>query len=571
MNYKVLFFTLVIAMTTVQALAMLVPIIYKELVDLIINPALDRDYVVWELYKIAGKYAMILWSMFVVWRLFDYAVINIEIKIMRNVWERCFAYLHRHSYKFFTDNFTGCLVKKVNRFVDANMRILDILSFNIIPMVVISTSILIVMFYYSLYLGFMFILWIIWFVFISVKLNKIRIPYQLEAVKKDTEMTGILSDTITNNLNISVFGAFKREFDYYKKNYKEWQVVTMKSWWKNALIYGALHFFTIIIEVLLILITIYLWSKGLITVGFFVLLLTYQTHLTGQLFQVAQLLRNLYYVLSDSAEMIEILDMPNDIKDIKGSKNLEVEKGSIEFQNISFAYNEWTNIFENLNLSIKAGEKVAFVWASGSGKSTLVKLLFRFFDLDDGSISIDGQDISTVKQDSLRSSISMVSQDPILFHRSLFENIEYGKSGATLEEVEQASKMANCHEFISWLKEGYKTLVWERWIKLSGWERQRVTIARALLANQKILVLDEATSSLDSESESLIQDAIYNVMENRTTIVIAHRLSTIMKMDRIVVLDHGKIVEQWTHKELTVKEGWVYKKLWDIQSGDFIE
>ena len=247
-----------------------------------------------------------------------------------------------------------------------------------------------------------------------------------------------------------------------------------------------------------------------------------------------------------------------------------VKDGEIQFKNVSFWYKEDNGIFDNLNIHIQPWEKVALVGMSWSGKSTFVKLLFRFFNIQWWEISIDWQDISKVKQDSLRHNISMVPQDPILFHRSIYENIAYGNLDSKKEDIMKVSKMAHCHEFICELPDGYDTLVWERWIKLSWWEKQRVAIARALLENGKIFVLDEATSSLDSESESLIQDVITNAMRWRTTVIIAHRLSTIMKMDRIIVFEKWKIMEEGKHVDLIKKKWGTYKRLWDIQSGGFV-
>lgn len=320
--------------------------------------------------------------------------------------------------------------------------------------------------------------------------------------------------------------------------------------------------------------TIYLaiqsrWA-GKISAWVIILIQVYIFKVFDQLFNIRQVLKQLNRAIGESAEMLEIFDEPHEIQD-HSDKFLDVSAGKVAFENIQFSYIDGKNIFDGLDLRIKPGEKVAIVGQSGSGKTTLVKLLFRFFDIQWGKIMIDGQDIAQVTQDSLRSQISMVPQDTVLFHRSIRENIAYGNPDATDEEIIAAAKMARCHDFISKMKDGYDTLVGERGIKLSGWERQRVAIARAILENKRILVLDEATSSLDSESEHLIQEAMDEVIRNKTAIVIAHRLSTIMKMDRIIVMDKGQIIEKGSHSELLAKENGIYKKLRDIQSGGFIE
>lgn len=310
-------------------------------------------------------------------------------------------------------------------------------------------------------------------------------------------------------------------------------------------------------------------SFGSLSIWVFVLLQIYIFRLFDQLRGIWHIFRHMYRSFSESAEMIEILDTSHEIKDIS-NKELNVSAWKIEFENIQFSYESNYEIFDWLDLRIKSWEKVAIVGESGSWKTTLVKLLFRFFDIQWWKILVDGQDISQVTQDSLRSQISMVPQDTVLFHRSIKENISYWNPKASSEQIIAAAKMARCHEFISKLPKWYDTLVWERWIKLSGWERQRVAIARAILENKRILVLDEATSSLDSESEYLIQEAMDEVMRNKTVIVVAHRLSTIMKMDKIIVMDKWKIIEKWSHRELLLKKDSVYKKLRDIQSGWFL-
>lgn len=269
--------------------------------------------------------------------------------------------------------------------------------------------------------------------------------------------------------------------------------------------------------------------------------------------------------------MTQILDTKDDVKDIADAKALKVEKGEIDFENIHFKHADAKEaIFNNFSLSIKPGERVGLVGISGSGKTTLTKLLLRFADVDEGEIKVDGQNISEVQQISLRENIAYVPQETSLFHRTIAENIAYAKPDASRKEIVRAAKLANAHDFIMSLPDGYETLVGERGIKLSGGQRQRIAIARAILKDAPILVLDEATSALDSESEALIQDALEKLMKGRTSIVVAHRLSTIASMDNIVVLEGGKIIEQGTHHQL-IKKGGAYDKLWSRQSGAFLD
>lgn len=295
----------------------------------------------------------------------------------------------------------------------------------------------------------------------------------------------------------------------------------------------------------------------------------YLVKITNDLSNIRHILKSMSRTLWESTEMLEILNTPHEIVDYS-NKKLKVTSWQIHFDNVKFAYEDWNEVFDGLTLRIKPWEKIAIVWASWSWKTTLIKLLFRFFDIQWWAIYIDWEDIKMVTQESLREQLSMVPQDPVLFHRTIKENIAYWRLNATDDEIIAAAKMAKCHNFISNLKNWYDSFVWERGVKLSGWERQRIAIARAILENKKVLVMDEATSSLDSESEKYIQNAMDEVMKNKTCIVIAHRLSTIVKMDKIIVMDQWKIVEKGSHNELISKENWIYKKLWSIQSWWFL-
>lgn len=315
---------------------------------------------------------------------------------------------------------------------------------------------------------------------------------------------------------------------------------------------------------------IQLWKNWELTLGDFVLIQTFLIQIINHIWDFGRMIRSIYENLAEAEEMTEILDTPIEIQDVKGAKALEVTKGKIDFDHVYFHYHKTRPVLKDFSLSLKAQEKVGVVGHSGAGKSTVVRILLRMHDISKGKILIDGQKISQVTQESLWKSVSLVPQEPILFHRTLMENIRYGRPEASDEEVYTASRLAHCHEFIEQLPEKYNTFVGERGIKLSGGERQRVAIARAILCNSPILVLDEATSSLDSESEKFIQEALDELMKNKTVIVIAHRLSTIMKMDRIIVMDQGKVVETGSHKELLRKKTGMYKQLWDLQVGGFI-
>jgi ATP-binding cassette subfamily B protein len=312
-------------------------------------------------------------------------------------------------------------------------------------------------------------------------------------------------------------------------------------------------------------------ASGSFPTATLILIVNYSISMISELGDINHIFKNLNRSLGDASDMTKILDEEDSVKDIPNAPELDAKKGKIEFKDITFQHAEApAPIFEHFSLNVKPGERIGLVGVSGSGKTTLTKLLLRFADVQEGQILVDGQDISKVKQVSLREAIAYVPQETSLFHRSISENIAYGKPDASEEEIKRAAKLANADIFIKDLPKGYDTLVGERGVKLSGGQRQRVAIARAILKDAPILVLDEATSALDSESEALIQDALLKLMKGRTSIVVAHRLSTIASLDRIVVLRDGKIVEQGSHSELIAKNG-AYAHLWSRQSGAFVD
>ncbi|MEK7076743.1 MAG: ABC transporter ATP-binding protein, partial [Patescibacteria group bacterium] len=396
-----------------------------------------------------------------------------------------------------------------------------------------------------------------------------KLPYDIKRAAADTLTTAQLADGITNNVNVKLFTNYEGEEKRFSGVTQAQFFLRKKSWdigtWGD-IVQGALM---VAVEFAVIYLSVKGWQKGLLGVGDIALLQTYLFRMFDKLWSVGRNIRVVYEALADANEMTEILLSPHEVQDAPDARTLAVKKGEVSFNNVSFTYPNGISVFKDFNLRIAPGERVAFVGPSGGGKSTIVKLLLRFFDARGGEITIDGQNIAKVTQDSLREALAFVPQDPILFHRSLMENIRYAKPSAGDEEIIAAAKLAHAHEFISSFPGGYDTLVGERGVKLSGGERQRVAIARAILKDAPILVLDEATSSLDSESELHIQDALRKLMKGRTTLVVAHRLSTIMQMDRIIVVERGSIVEEGKHKELVKAKKGLYQKLWEIQAGGF--
>lgn len=498
-----------------------------------------------------------------------FAVTRFEIYVMTEARQFAYDYILDHSHNFFANNFTGSLVQKINRFTRAFERLADRILLDIVPLGVKIIGAGAVLAIIDQRIALIILSWTFSFLAVSFIFNKMKLKYDIEAAATDSRVSAALSDSISNHSVTQLFtgkGSESRRFGIFNNQFLK---IYYLRWNIAAGIEAIQMFLTILAEFFVFFYAIKYWGIGLVSIGTFALIQVYMVTIGGSLWGFGRIVRDLYEATADAREMVEILHLPNEIKDIPDAGKLSVSRGMIEFKNVSFNFNENRPVFNKLNLSIKPGEKVAIIGSSGAGKSTLVKLLLRLHDIKDGEILIDGQNIQKVTQESLRENISLVPQDPALFHRTLMENIRYGKRDATDAEVIEASKLAHCDVFIQEFPHKYETLVGERGIKLSGGERQRVAIARALLKNAPILVLDEATSSLDSHSEALIQDALHTLMKGKTTIVIAHRLSTIRKMDRIIVLSKDGVVEEGSHEELLKKPESIYAHLWNLQAGGF--
>lgn len=493
---------------------------------------------------------------------------HFQANVMRDLENTAFENLLGHSYKFFTDNFTGSLVRKVRRLSRAFEDIADRIDGGLLPLAVAIIGVLVILFNRHALLGVMLLAWVIVFVFLYYRLAAWKLKYDRARAEKDSELTGVLSDALTNIITIKLFSNFEYEKTRFKKVLDEFTRLRIFNWRINIATDAIQGGLMVAINLIIFLAAVRLWKGGELSIGDFALIQGVIMVLFHRIWDFGRVIRRIYESLADASEMVEILDTPYDVKDTPQAQELAARSGKIEFKNVEFRFQKTRKILEGFNLTVSPGEKIALVGSSGAGKTTIVSLILRLHDVTDGQILIDGQNIAKVTQESLRRSIALVPQEPVLFHRTLKENIGYGKLDATDEEVIEAAKKAHCHEFIGSLPYGYETYVGERGIKLSGGERQRVAIARAILANKPILILDEATSSLDSETEALIQDALKALMRGKTTIVIAHRLSTVKQMDRIVLIEGGRVVDEGTHEELIKEEG-VYKKLWEIQAGGF--
>jgi ATP-binding cassette subfamily B protein len=507
-----------------------------------------------------------------IWRTQVWCVWQYEIRGIRDMAIYIFDHLQHMGRRFHANNFGGALVSQTNKLLGAYEKTMDEFTWSITTGITTFVSALVVLaFTTPAYAAVYAAVSAVYFYILYRRIKK-TMPYDRALARSESKRTAKLADMITN---VSAVSSFAGEV-YEKKLFEAQADDTARHYhklFKKVLVNDALsHGMTASITAIAFIAGILAITVLHQPAGALFLAVSYTMQLTRRLWESNRVMRNLNRAFGDATDMTEILDMEAEIKDAPNAAELAHVQGNIQFHKVTFAYENKDDraLFKNLSLRIKPGEKVGLVGHSGGGKTTITTLLLRFIDIRSGQIAIDGQNIATATQASLRRAIAYVPQEPLLFHRSLAENISYGNPTATQADIETVAKLAHAHEFIQQLPDGYKTLVGERGVKLSGGQRQRVAIARAMLKNAPILVLDEATSALDSESEMLIQDALWKLMEGRTALVIAHRLSTIQKMDRILVMDKGKIVEEGSHKQLLKNNG-IYAKLWGHQSGGFLE
>jgi ATP-binding cassette subfamily B protein len=508
------------------------------------------------------------------WSLDKYGVAKLHLSVEYLLYEEPFNYLVHQDYSFFADRFGGSLVTQASRFAKAYTTFNDTVLFDMIPQVVATLMAVVIICFYNLYIGVtVFTVWLIAITMV-VRFGLTRLPLRRSAVAKESEQVGELADVISNAITVKTFGAEDREKRRYQVINLDRSRYFLRSWHRAVRNVWAVEVVCAILQMIILVGGILAIRNGSIGFATFLLFQVYIMRIIENIRRSSMIVRQMEVVAGDAQEMTELLEQPPLIQDSPDAKHVDIKSGVIEFKNMSFQYDSKriTNksLFRDFNLRVEAGQKVGLVGPSGGGKTTLTRLLLRFLDILEGSITIDGISISDIPQQDLRRSIAYVPQEPLLFHRSIKDNIRYGKPEATDEEIISVSKKAYAHEFIKELKDGYDTLVGERGVKLSGGQRQRVAIARAMLTDAPILVLDEATSALDSESEKTIQKALWSLMKDKTTVVIAHRLSTIQRLDRIVVIERGDIKEDGSHSALLKNKG-LYSRLWSHQSGGFLE
>lgn len=498
-----------------------------------------------------------------------YLVNLLESSLIADVKRKFFAHVLGLSYEFHTTHKTGSLISRLVRGGRAVEGMVDVMVFNMAPLLFQLAVVGVSLWYFDWVPALIVVLTVAVFESYTLLMQQRMNQANMLANETEDHEKAHISDFFTNIESIKYFGKETAITRRFTKIVEQTKIAFLRYWNYFRWLESGQHVILAIGTVLVMYFPLQSFLNGELSLGTVAFIYTAYGNLMGPLFSFVYGLRNFYRVMADFESLFQYLKIKNEIKDTPNAPDLVVKNGAVEFRNVTFSY-RGRNIFSHFNLVIPRHSKVAFVGHSGSGKTTLIKLLYRFYDVEKGEILIDGQDIRQVAQESLRSSLSIVPQECVLFDDTVYHNIAFSSPQALRPDILRAMKFAQLDTVVKRFPLQEKTIVGERGIKLSGGEKQRVSIARALLANKKILVLDEATSSLDSKTEHELQQALERLMRGRTTIIIAHRLSTIMKADMIVVIDKGKIVQQGKHQELIAQEG-VYKQLWNLQKGGYIK
>ncbi|MFW6282563.1 MAG: ABC transporter ATP-binding protein, partial [Minisyncoccales bacterium] len=569
-KHKYLFFSLIFTTFLINALGIIDKFLFRRIIDdgeKFISDNLSKEAFIEILIIIAVIFVVVLVLRTLIEWLNLHNLIKLDLDTSLNLKEKYFNHLLKLSHNFHQTHKTGSLISRLTRGSNAVERMSDTIIFNFTPLffnlIIVGATVT----YFSFYTGIVVLLMSVAFILYSWYIQKKQENYKILFNKNQDYERGFISDIFTNIDSIKYFGKEK----LIKNKYRNIARKTKRSAHKFENYFKWLEAGqTFILGVglaFLILFPLIQFLNGEISLGTLTFIYTAYTQLVGPLMMFVGGLRGFYINMADFQELFEYGKIEQEVKDKPRAKNLKITKGEIEFKDVTFHYGKKRAFsLNNFNLKIKPNEKIALVGPSGCGKTTLVKLLYRMHDVQRGKIKIDGQNISDIKQESLRSEMSIVPQEAILFDDTIYNNIKFANPKAKKKEVREAIKFAQLDKFIDNLPQKENTIVGERGVKLSGGEKQRVSIARAILANKKILILDEATSSLDSETENEIQKSLKNLLKGRTSILIAHRLSTIMNADRIIVMKNGKIIQEGNHEKLINQEG-EYKKLWNMQKG----
>ncbi len=481
-----------------------------------------------------------------------------------------FRYLQFHSHRYFVSHFAGSLANRISEVSISCMHALWTMAFTFYPLIIQSIVALIILFMTSSKLALVLMLWLIAYTTVSIFLAKKCQVYSQDFAAARSKVSGKVVDSMTNMMNTKMFARGEYEEDYLTDFIDEEVDHALRTYWFMEKMRWFQFVSAMILMISMVTYALKIWSEGGMTVGEFSMVAGIAIMLIEAARGLSRSFLEFFEYIGNISDGVSVFIQPHEIVDQPDAPALVVSKGEIEFKQLDFTYPEGLALFKQLNVHITPYQKVGLVGFSGSGKSTFINLILRLFEPNNGEITIDSQNILHVTQDSLRESISLIPQDPMLFHRSLKENIRYGRLDATDEDIVEAAKKANAHDFILKTEEGYDSLVGERGVKLSGGQRQRIAIARAILKDAPILILDEATSSLDSVTEKKIQRGLDRLMQDKTVVVVAHRLSTIAHMDRILVFNDGQIVEDGTHQELLQNDTGHYAQLWNMQSVGFL-
>lgn len=537
------------------------PVALKYIVDYL-DQGREGELLLWIPVVLVVAYGMLRFGSTLFGELRDAVFARVAERAMRRVSLRVFRHLHDRELAFHLDRKTGGLARDIERGTTGISFLLRFTLFNIVPTlleILMVAGILFVAFNASYVLA--ILIAVVVYVVFSIRVTEWRTKFVREANARDNQSNSRAIDSLLNYETVKYFNNETFEAELYDENLEGWEKARLKNRLSLAALNSGQALIIGLAMITMMVMAVREVASGEITLGDFTMINAYLLQLFIPLNALGFVYREIRQSLVNVERLFGLLGEAPVIEDVPGAPELKVDKGEIGFHHVHFAYREDRPILQNVDFTIPAGHTVAVVGASGAGKSTLARLLFRFFDVSKGSISIDGQNIREISQDSLRSAIGVVPQDTVLFNDTLYSNIAYGKPEATEAEVHHAAKQARLDDFIRSLPEGYDTKVGERGLKLSGGEKQRVAIARVLLKNPPLLILDEATSSLDSISEQAILDALNEVSRQRTTLVIAHRLSTVRDADTILVMDHGQIVESGGHSELLALNGY-YARLW---------
>ena len=539
------------------------PYIIKVLIDTVINATTNN------LLFLVVIYAGLQFFMIAIFALRDWCSINFTFKFQSYIISRFIGHINHYAYEFFQTYPSGTILAKTQEI------------FNLVPNIIFTVMYQFIYFTFSTVIT-IFILAQVHILFVTGMLVWIAVFFIVTyiGIKKIDYLTsdfaesrskiwGYLSDYFTNILNVKCFARSEYENNCLYNVNQAFVVRGERQGYFLMKFYIIQGIIVLVYTVGFLTALLYFHSQNIITPGDFALVFMLNFTLFENIYNLSYQLQGFIINYGIVKNAVKILELPKKVQDKATSKDIKIKEGRIVFNNVQFFYKKTEELFKNNSVVIQPGEKIGLIGHSGSGKTTFINLILRLFDVTSGKILIDGQDIREVTQDSLRMNISIIPQDPLLFHRTIRENISYGKLNATNKEIIEAARKAHAHEFIKKLSQGYESLVGERGVKLSGGQRQRIVIARAILKKAPIIILDEATSQLDSVTENKIQRSLEELMNGRTAIIIAHRLSTLLDMDQIIVFDQGKIIEKGTHQELFNKNGF-YKKLWDAQVGGFL-